>query len=145
MTYTNSMAQSGFGATLSIGPTPTPIGEVKSYGLNGQKWDTADVTNFESLAKEFITTIRDNGTIDIEYNRVSQDAGQLLLEAAFTSGALTAFTIQLPKESGQTSQGDKFTFSGLVVSRDFTVDPTKATMGKAQVKVSNAITYNEGS
>ena len=144
MSYTNSNAQSGFGASLTIGGTPVVVGEIKSFGLNGQKWDTAEVTNLQSLAKEFITTIRDNGTMDLDLNRVSTDAGQAAVEAAFTSGALTPFAFTLAKETGQSTTGDKFQFSALVVSRDFTVDPTKEIAAKIQLKISNAITYTEG-
>jgi hypothetical protein len=48
MTYSNSLAQTGSGSTLSIGTTPVLIGEIKSSSINGASWATADVTNFNS-------------------------------------------------------------------------------------------------
>ncbi len=145
MAYAGSQAQSGRGSTLSIGATPTLIGEVKSVPFTSGKWQTADVTNFESgNDAEFITTIRDNGTVTLEGNRVSSDAGQTAVETAYDSGAIAAFTLQLPKTASQVTNGDKYTFNALVIGRDFTVDTTKEIDWKVELKISGAVTFTAG-
>ena len=146
MTYTNSNATAGRGSSLSIGTTPTLIGEIKSASPSGNKWGTADVTNFESgINEEFITTIRNNGEVKISGNRVSSDAGQVLVEAAFASGALQPFVLKLPLAPNQTTTGDSYAFSALVESREFKVDVTSAITWDVSLKVSGPVTLTEGS
>lgn len=146
MAYAGSQAQSGRGSTLSIGATPTLIGEIKTVPFTSGKWQTADVTNLESgNDAEFITTIRDNGTVQLEGNRVPGDAGQQAVESAYDNGSLQAFTLTLPKSSTQTTTGDTYTFNALVLSRDFTVDVTKEIDFKVELKISGAVTYTAGS
>ena len=146
MTYTNSQAQAGRGSTLSIGATPTMIGEVKSAAITGNSWGTADVTNFESGPdQEFILTIRNNGELKVAGNRVSTDAGQLLVEAAYQSGAINSFTLQLLKSPAQTSTGDKWVFNALVQARSFDVDVSKEISWTVTLKISGALTFTAGS
>jgi hypothetical protein len=146
MPYTNSNATAGRGTTLSIGTTPTLIGEIRTASPTGNKWGTADVTNFESgINEEFITTIRNNGEVKVGGNRVSTDAGQVLVEAAFTSGALQQFLLTLPLAPSQTTAGDKYAFYALVESREFKVDVTSAISWDVSLKCSGAVTYTQGS
>ena len=150
-----SKAQAGRGTLLSIGGLTggtgivfTPVGEVKSSGISGASWGTEDVTNFDSGPDaEFIATIRDNGTIDLAGNRVSSDAGQLLVEAAFGTGLKYDFKLVLPinAQAGLTTLGDTYTFSGLVQSRDFAVDVAKAITFSAKLKISGAVLLTVGS
>lgn len=145
MTYTGSLAQAGRGSVLSVGGTPTVVGEVKSSAFQGNKWDTVDVTNYQSGAdREFIVTVRDNGTLKVAGNRVAADAGQLLVEAAYGTGAITAFTLTLPKAASQTTSGDKYAFSALVESRSFDDDVTKEISWDVSLKISGAVTYTAG-
>lgn len=146
MTYIGSAAQSGRGSTLGIGATPTLIGEIKTSSLGGSQWGTADVTNFESgISQEFITTIRNEGEFSLAGNRVSGDAGQVAVETAYGTGAVSAFTLTLPKTTTQTTSGDKYTFNAIVLSRDFDVDVTKEISWNVKLKVSGAITLVPGS
>ena len=145
MAYAGSQAQSGRGSTLSIGATPTLIGEIKNVPFTSGKWQTADVTNFDSGSDaEFITTIRDNGTVTFDGNRVPADAGQVLVETAYQDGTIQSFTLTLPKTAAQATSGDKYVFSALVLSRDFTVDVTKEIDFKVELKISGAVTYTAG-
>jgi hypothetical protein len=144
MSYTGSKAQTGAGTTLSIGATPTLIGEVKNIKLNGRKFDTDDVTNMSSTVKEFIATMMDPGEVSFDFNRVSSDAGQVALEAAFSAGSLSAFTIQLPKAPSQTTTGDKYAFSALVTECDYSFETTKADAGSAKLKISGTIVETIG-
>lgn len=145
MTYTGSLAQAGRGSSLSIGGTPTVIGEIKTAGISGNSWGTADVTNFESGAdQEFITTIRNNGELRLAGNRVVADAGQALVETAYSTGAITAFVLALPKTAAQTTSGDKYSFNALVQSRSFDVDVSKEISWSVTLKISGAVTFTAG-
>ncbi|HEV2463548.1 MAG TPA: hypothetical protein VGT04_07075 [Acidobacteriaceae bacterium] len=143
LTISNAATATG-SVTLTI--SPVILGEIKSVPFKAGKWETADVTNFQSGSdREFITTVRDNGTVDLAGNRVSGDAGQQAIEAAYSSGGISAFTLQLPLASGQSTSGDKYTFNALVVSRDFTVDVTKEIDWQVSLKISGAVTFAAGS
>lgn len=153
MPYTRSQAQAGRASILSIGPTVgtatptyTPIMEVRSAPRRGAKWDTEDVSNFNSgVDKEFITQMRDNGTLEITGNRVGGDAGQTALKAAFGTGELYLFTFELPKTTGQTTAGDSWGFNALVESIDYDVDTTKAVTFTCTLKISGLPTETAGS
>ena len=155
MAYTGSKAQAGRGTVLSIGEltgttttTWTPIGEISSSGISGSQWQTDDVSNFDSGAdQEFITTMRDNGTVDISGNRVPLDAGQAAIEAAFADGLKYDFKIQLPKnvQAGQTTSGDSYTFSAIVLSREVPIETTRKVGWNVKLKISGAVTLMPGS
>jgi hypothetical protein len=145
-TYVRSAAQTGAGSSLAIGTTPTTIGEIKSAGISGAQWSTADVTNFQSgLNQEFITTIRNNGSIKITGNRASSDAGQVLVEAAFQSGLIQPFVLTLDKTPTQTTTGDTYTFSALVESREFDLSVDKEVSWSVSLKISGPVTFTIGS
>jgi hypothetical protein len=156
MSYTGSRAQAGRGSSLAIGPltgttgteTYVTIGEIKTSGISGAQWQTEDVSNFQSNAdQEFLSTMRDNGTIDISGNRVTSDAGQVAVEAAFASGLKYDFKLTLPinVQAGQTTAGDYYTFSALVQSRDISVDTTKAIGWQVKLKISGPVSLVAGS
>jgi hypothetical protein len=146
MTYSHSLSQAGAGSIISIGATPTVIGEVTDFPQNRNEWDLVDVTNFESgLDGEQLPTIRKPATIDITINRVSSDAGQVLVESAYQSGALTAFTVTLPKTAAQTTSGDKVTFNAYGKGSNWTVKPDQAVIGKVTLAVSGAQALTVGS
>lgn len=143
-TYTHSAAQTGAGSSLSIGATPTLIGEIKSCELSGT-WETVDVSNFQSsVNREFIATMRDNGTCKLSGNRVSADAGQLLVEAGYASGLLQSFTLVIDKTPAQVTTGDTYTFSALIMERAFTVAVDKEVDYQITLKISGAVGFVEG-
>jgi hypothetical protein len=144
--YSGSKAQAARGSIISIGSSPVTIGEVTDVPLNRPKWDTADVTNFQSGSdSEFISTIRKPGTITFKGNRVSSDAGQAAVETAYQSGALSPFTLTLPKTPSQTMSGDKYTFSALIVGSNFDVMVTKQVEFSLELQISGAVTLTPGS
>jgi predicted secreted protein len=145
MPYIASQAQYGRGTVLAIGSTPTTVAEIKTIKLSGRKWDTEDTTNLQSSAKEFMASILDNGEWDLEGNRVSADAGQTAMEAAFVSGALSSFTITLPKTGAQTSKGDSWSFSAVITELDYSIDVTKAISFSCKLKISGTMTMTAGS
>jgi hypothetical protein len=139
MTYTASAAQAGRSSLLSIGGTPTLIGEVKSVSLNRGEWQTIDVTNFQSgVEQEWISTIRNSGTVAVKFNRVSADAGQAAVETAYISGAVTAFVLELPKVSGQVTHGDRYSFSAIVTKSNFTDEVKSVIEGDVELKITGS-------
>jgi len=146
MTYTHSLSQAGAGTIIAIGASPTTIGEVTDFPQNRNEWDIVDVTNFQSGSDgEVLPTIRKPSTIELTINRVSSDAGQVLVEAAYQDGALTAFTATLPKTAAQTTSGDKVAFSAYVKGSSWTVKPDQAVVGKVSLAVSGAMVLTVGS
>jgi hypothetical protein len=136
--FTDTGAEGAAGTVPTVNTTNNIlIGEIKTSGIENSQWETEDVTNFQSgSSKEFITTIRDEGECQLDGNRVSSDAGQAAVEAAYASGLIMPFTLQLPKSDTQTVIGDKYQFNALVVSRSFKVETTKATSWSVKLKIS---------
>jgi hypothetical protein len=123
--YTGSKAQAGRGSLLSVGTTPVTVGEVADVPFNRPEWETVDTTNFDSgIDEEQLVTIRRASTFSVTGNRVSNDAGQLAVETAYQSGALTPFTFTLPKTTAQTTNGDKYAFTAYVKGSNFKASPT---------------------
>jgi hypothetical protein len=83
------------------GGTATPQTYTKINGfLSFDGFDGAaseiDTTDFDSVAKEFILGLVDNGKFGFEIKRIATDSGQLALAAARVSGAITGFKLTLP-------------------------------------------------
>jgi hypothetical protein len=146
MTYTSSKAQAGRGSVLSIGGTPTEIGEVKDVPMQRGKWSMIDVTNFDSASdSEQIPTVRKPGSVTFKGNRVSSDAGQVLVEAAYQSGALTAFSASLPLQNGQTTAGDIVYYNAFVAQSNFSAETTKAIKFSIKQNITGGTTVVVGS
>ena len=146
MAYAGSKSQAGRGSMLSIGATPTEVGECSDVPFTRPEWDFVDVTNFDSSSdQEMLATIRKAATFACKGNRVMSDAGQLLVEAAYQSGALTAFTLTLPKTPTQTTKGDVYTFNAFVKTFGFDISPTKQIEFNLSLQTSGAVTFTAGS
>lgn len=146
MAYSGSKAQAGRGSTLSIGATPTEIGEVSDVQFSRPEMDLVDVTNFDSGGdQELLPTIRKSNTFTVKGNRVSSDAGQQAAETAYQTFALSAFTLQLPKTPTQTVAGDKYTFNAYVKNLSFDVATTKQIEFSMMLQISGAVTFTAGS
>ena len=147
-----SKAFSGKGTVFSIGtsgltPTYSAVAELKTFSFSGSKNDTEDVTNSDSAgrAREFIVTLLDAGEISLSGNYVASDAGQVALTAAFNSGAILPYKIQLPVAPNQTTSGDVITFIGLMVENDLNLSFDKAIAFSAKIRISGITTYTSGS
>jgi hypothetical protein len=146
LAYTGSKAQAGRGSLLSIGSTPTPIGECSDVPFNRPEWDTVDITNFDSGSdEEQLVTIRKAATFSITGNRVSSDAGQTAAETAYQSGALASFVFALPKTTAQTTTGDTYTFKAYVKGSNFKVSPTAKVEFTLNLQTSGPVTLTPGS
>lgn len=124
----------------------TPIFELSQAPISGYKWDVEDTTNFQSgINKEYLKTLLDGGKLSLTGNRVSTDAGQAALKAAFLDNA-NAYLFQLtyPLEAGQTTTGDVEAFAALVESLDITLDVGKVVKIAVSLQRTGTITYTEG-
>lgn len=146
-TLTLSIAATATGSAVALTVQAfTQIGEVSSVNTNGQKWDLEDVTNFNSdRYKEFIKTLLDSGKVDVELNRVSDDAGQIALKAAFLDTVAYQMQVQFPTNVDQVTTGDSATYAALITDFDDTVQIGKAIKIKCTWQRTGAITYTEGS
>jgi uncharacterized iron-regulated membrane protein len=138
MTYSGSLAQAGRGSSVLIGSTPTEIGEVTSAAFSGQAWGYVETSNFDSgVDEEFIPTMRDNGTLRIQGNKVDADAGQVLLKADYV--------VQLPKTATQTTTGTKYTFTAYCQTLTFAVGVKDKIALDATLKITGPIVRVVGS
>ncbi len=147
-------AQAGRLSTLFIGgptgatgtETWTKIGEVKSAPISGTSIDLIDVTSFDSNSvMERILGIENPGEIPIEFNRVTSDAGQILLKTAHTSKVAYDFKIQLPMTSTQTTAGDTFTGSAIVTKYDMALSTKDAITNSVTLTRTGTWTETAGS
>jgi hypothetical protein len=153
MSYTGTHAQTALGTAIAINtgtvstPVWTTIGEITAAPQSGRQAKTADTTNLQSLAAEFIPTLVESGMFDCTTNRVSSDAGQVAVEAAFASLKLTMFKITLPLNVSQTTAGDTLAFLALVEESNTLgeVGPDKAILYKFKLKISGLVTLTAGS
>jgi hypothetical protein len=124
------------------------IGEVAECSPSGNAWEYVDTSNFQSGAdEEYLPTMRNNGEFKATGNRVSANAGQVLVESAYSSGAKCSFSLQLPVNTlaGQATTGDLYTWQGYVMSRTFAVATKKQITYDITSKVSGAVTFTAGS
>jgi hypothetical protein len=153
VSYSGSLAGVGLSTVISINtgtvssPTWTTVGELNKCVLSGRQTGDADVTNFESSAREFVPTLIESGTWDIAGNRIGGDAGQSAMETAFTTipPVLSQFKIQLPKSGAQVSTGDSFVFKALIKELDYSIEIDKAVSLSGKLKVSGILTVTAGS
>ena len=156
MATTYSKGFTGRGTTLSMGPSPattfTKVAQVKTFSYAGQKWSFDEITNSDSQAigpgvlKESIPNEVDPGELSIAGVYLPSDAGQLALAAAFNSGVLQDFELQLPLGPGQTTTGNLMKFSGYIEDPALPdVDYSKSLTFKATVKLTTLVTVTPGS
>lgn len=132
--------------TFTIGYTV--VGELKVGDPGKGQYDKEDVSNFQSLIdKEYKKMMRDNGTPKLTGNRVSSDAGQLAVSAAYDD-ADNSYMIQItiPKRSDQTSTGDIYTYDALVMSRTFgPIETNKTIPFEVDLQITGPVTFVAGS
>jgi predicted secreted protein len=89
------------GLTYTSGGAATPriytqvFGFLSFDGLDGSASDI-DTTDLNSVAKEFISGLLDNGKFKVELKRIQNDAGQLALQAARATSAVIGIKLVLP-------------------------------------------------
>ena len=154
-TQTPSPAQTGVGATLSIGgvtgasgtETFTPVGQLQNFKHSGLKIGTADSSTLASRNKRKLGTTVDYGQISGTVLRVSNDPGQTAMMAAGATAQAYDFEVQLEPntEAGQTTTGDLITFSGIITEvGGFDVDLTKPMDFPFTIEIDGAWVVTEG-
>jgi hypothetical protein len=145
----------GIGAVISIGnitgttDTFVAIGEVVDAKFSGAKRAIVTTTSFDSAGvASKLGTILDSGTVTLTTTRVSSDAGQVAVLAAFNAQPSNAydFKVVLPLAPGQVSIGDTLTFSAVIsAAGDFDIDISKQAEYTFTVEISGAKTLVVGS
>lgn len=129
------------GTKLKLAGTASPVTYTDTAnvtaisGLGGQKGDI-ETTNFDSLAKQFLTGLEDPGQVQVEINYAPADTSQTAIWALKESGALRTWRIQSPGAS----PAPYFSFSATVQQFQVnwqTDDIVRATL---TLRVSGAIT-----
>jgi hypothetical protein len=147
------------GGTVSIdvsnGNSFVNIGQVKSISFTNPKWQYEDVTCLSSptfgpgVVKEQTPTLLDPGTMTGQAIYLPSDAGLVALRASNLAGNVAAFKVQLPIDivGGQSSAGDKYTFSGYVSELPLpdTLDTSKIVTYKFTVQINTVISPTQGS
>ena len=100
-TYTNSAAFCPRGTIISYETNPSvgfiPLAEMKNLSFTGAKYDTTDVTNYESgNFREWLTTLADSGELSFTGNYIPGDPSQSALLSQFNTGVLVSWQITLP-------------------------------------------------
>lgn len=116
-------------------------------GINNLRSGTAaeiDVTDLSSIAKEFVTGLADNGSMDLTLFYDPNDAGQILLEQLRDSGARNFFRVGVrnPLGVGSPALYTTFRFEGFVQTFPFSLAVDAATTGSVTVRITGAITKN---
>lgn len=114
-------------------PVWTTIKGIVSFsGFDGQAAEI-DISDMESVAKEFLIGLPDNGSLSLDANWMPADAGQVALRTARTARTLESFKITW-------SDNTTTTFSGYVMqaSRNGGVDAKVDT--SFVIRISGAVT-----
>jgi hypothetical protein len=150
-TYPGSAAQTASGTAFSINtgtvttPVYTLIGELINPRQTGAKNNTAEVTNLQSTAEEFISTLPSPGNWEFTCNRVTGDTGQIAVLASFNNKTKVLYKLVLPLSPAQTTTGDSYVFSAIVETFAISdIDPKKAITITGSLKVSGGTTFTAG-
>lgn len=114
--------------------TYTQLKEVKDFKPSGAQVSKIDVTNLDSLAKEYRAGLVDNGDFSMSVSYVASDPGQAAAKSKFESSLVTPFKIVAPNN-------DTFSFDGFVLK--FPEVPSGAVdgvlMGDMSVQITGAV------
>ncbi len=127
-----STAITAQGTALTI--DSTAIKNVISFtGLDGQA-NEIEVTNLQSVAKEFLVGLADNGNFSFEWHPDYSDPGQNDVRAAAISGATVAMELTL-------SDATTVAFNALVQNADTITGGVDAALGgSVSMRVTGAVT-----
>ena len=105
-----STAISAQGSVLKVddsipGTADVPIKNLKTFsGFDGEAGEL-DVTNLDSVAKEYLAGLQDYGSFTLEWNPDYSDSGQDVMRAAQASGVVKTFELTLPNAKVAAFQG----------------------------------------
>lgn len=80
--------------TLSIGGTPTLVGQVTSLGEAGSSRDLIDASAYGDDWKDYVVGQQDGSELEVGLALDPADAGQTALKAAYDAGTSTDFEME---------------------------------------------------
>jgi hypothetical protein len=121
------------GTTLSLGSTPTLIGELTSLNFSGFGLSAVESTNLAATTKTFLPGIISPGTISCDFNSDGANAGQDLIKSTVTARTAIAFAI---------ASADASTFSGsaIITGYDYKAAVDGVITGSVTLQVTGALT-----
>lgn len=133
-----SFAPRGTQLQRSDGPMPgsafTTIAEVISVERTGSKGDSADVTNMDSSShREFLQTLTDEGTLNMDVNFIPGDATQQKVNTDFENQVTAVWQVVLPN-----SLGTYGPIAGFVEGNDWKLPIDKQGTRALKIKLSGA-------
>lgn len=129
------------------------IGSITGFSGIGGEAGEIDVTDMDSVAREFVTGLQDNGTVNINFDYDPQDESQQTLDA-LVGGANKRFLVALSESDTQptysstyTLPTDRTTFDFSAGVRSFQLDASAddAWRGTTNLRVSGDITKTPAS
>lgn len=138
--FTVNIDSSGFAAAGTTG-TATPktwakVGNTKDYnGFDGTKSEI-DVSNLDSLAKEYNPGLEDFGQMTVNFDVDPTDAGQIAMRANKAANTKTYFRIVLPN-------GKSRAWLGFVKKLTETGGVDKVVTASADVRISGRPAFSE--
>ncbi len=137
----------GNGAVFKFGTaaSETTVGEVISISGPNFERSTVDTTNLGTTsARTFVAGMFDPGEITLELNFDNNDAGQVLIEAAVSSGSENGWVIDFadPATGAEGGGSDPLTFSGTCIVQSFSnnIGMDEAETASVTLKIVKAIT-----
>ena len=135
-----STAFSAQGTVVSIsiddGKTYTPVKNIKTFsGFDGSAAEI-DVSNLDSLAKEFRLGLKDSGNFSLELDRDFADAGQSNLITAQTSAAEVKFKIAF-----QNATKIIASFNGFVKKFGMNGGVDNVVKSSVDIRINGAVTF----
>ena len=121
------------GTTLSLGASPTLIGELTSLNFSGFGLSAVESTNLAATTKTFLPGIISPGTISCDFNSDGGNAGQDLIKSTVTARTSIAFAI---------ASADASTFSGsaIITGYDYKAAVDGVITGSVTLQVTGALT-----
>lgn len=137
-----------YGATIewgTDGTTYASIPEAEGLAVPEVQVEYIDVTNMDSAGgfREFIAGLKDAGEITIPCGYTS--AAYATAVGYQTNGTLVYFRTELPLETGQSTTGDIFVFTGYVTPRLQTNAVGEAIKMDLVIRTSGNVTFTAGS
>ena len=121
------------GTTLSLGATPTLIGEITSLNVSGFGLSAVESTNLAATTKTFLPGIISPGTISCDFNSDGSNAGQDLIKSTVTSRAAIAFVIA-------STDGSTFSGSSIITGYDYKAAVDGVITGSVTLQVTGTLT-----
>ena len=129
---TGYSAWSSGGSGVSV--TYTQVKDIQGLSnIGGGSATDIETTNMDSTAKEYLTGLKDNGEMSVDYNWVGADAGQILCETGLRNSTTLNWKLTL-------SDTKVLNFDGAVKSKSLNAGTDGALQGSMTVRITGEIT-----